>query len=210
MTTTGVVVRLTRELVNTGRVTVVVDADGVGAGVFDRLREQFGGGGGAIVFPDGRGSLVGGGSGAEVVGFRASERAWRPDRFINRRAEMWWTLREAFRDGLIDIDAADEDLAAQLVAMRFTEDSKGRIQIESKADMKKRGLRSPDDADAVAMSLVGGHWRPAAVDRERDLLDRAEGMRVARLEARRGAVPARCLPPVDEILGLDELMSRPM
>lgn len=135
MRTTGVVARLLGEWRSTGHdVRAVVDADGVGAGVFDRLVEQ----------------------GFRVVGFRAAQRAHRPDRFANRRAEAWWALREALREGLLDLDPADEELSRQLLEVRFFEDSSGRIRIESKDEMKRRGLRSPDEADALVMSLVAG------------------------------------------------------
>jgi hypothetical protein len=136
MRTTGAIVSLLRDA--QGPWPAVVDSIGIGAGVFDRLREQR----------------------ANAIGFVASERAYRADRFVNRRAEVFWDLREAMREGLIDLDPADDELAAQLGAIRFHEDSRGRIQIERKADMKARGVSSPDRADALAMSLVGGRWRP--------------------------------------------------
>jgi hypothetical protein len=145
MRTTGAIVALVRD---GGRSwPAVVDSIGIGAGVFDRLREQ----------------------GVTTVGFVASERARRPDRFKNRRAELGWDLREALREGLLDLDPADDELATQLLALRFFEDSSGRIQLESKASMKSRGVGSPDRADALAMSLVGGRWRPERVlsDEER-------------------------------------------
>lgn len=136
MRTTGAIVNLLRD--GYALWTAIVDANGIGAGVYDRLREQ----------------------GARVIGFMGSERAHRPDRFLNRRAEVFWDLREAMREGLLDLDPADEELATQLVAIRFHETSRGLIAIERKADMKKRGVSSPDRADSLAMSLVGGHWRP--------------------------------------------------
>lgn len=136
MRTTGVIVSLLRD--GFAAWPAIVDAVGIGAGVYDRLREQ----------------------NANVVGFVASERAHRPDRFLNRRAELFWDLREAMREGLLDLDPADEELASQLVAIRFHETSRGLIAIERKQDMKARGVSSPDRADALAMSLVGGRWRP--------------------------------------------------
>jgi hypothetical protein len=44
-------------------------------------------------------------------------------------------------------------LAAQLGSIKWTLDSRGRIKIESKDDMRKRGLPSPDRADVAAMVL---------------------------------------------------------
>ena len=83
------------------------------------------------------------------VGAPAQDR----ESFVNLRAEGYWSLRERFREGNIDIDSKDEDLAAQLVDLRYKRSS-GRIQIESKQEMKKRGKRSPDDADAVMLAFI--------------------------------------------------------
>ena len=122
-----------------GKVPAVIDVIGVGAGVFDRLSEQ----------------------GLNVVSFNASEKADNPKKFVNRRAEQYWTLRELFQDGAVDLDPEDEELAAQLGSIKWKIDSAGRIQIESKEDMKKRGLPSPDRADAVMMAYFnGGDWGP--------------------------------------------------
>jgi hypothetical protein len=65
-------------------------------------------------------------------------------------------LREMFEAGEIDIDPDDDQLAAQLGSIRWTVDSRGRIKIESNDDMRKRGLPSPDRADALCMTLVEG------------------------------------------------------
>jgi hypothetical protein len=145
MRTTGAIMNLLRDAFPAW--PAIVDSIGIGAGVYDRLREQ----------------------GANAIGFVASERARRPDRFVNRRAEVFWGLREAMREGLIDLDPADEELASQLQAIRFHEDSRGRIAIERKADMKRRGVSSPDRADALAMTFASEAWRPSAVlsDEER-------------------------------------------
>ena len=54
----------------------------------------------------------------------------------------------------IDIPS-EKHLVAQLSGRRFkvVSKGKGRIQIESKEDMKKRGLKSPDHADALALAI---------------------------------------------------------
>ena len=66
------------------------------------------------------------------------------ERFVNARAEDYWSLRELFEAEEIDIDELDDVLAAQLGSIKWTIDSRGRIKIESKDDMRKRGLPSPD------------------------------------------------------------------
>lgn len=120
-----------------GLVPAVIDIIGIGAGVYDRLNEQ---------------SL-------NVVPFQSSEKAIQVNsdgsaKYANKRAEQFWHLRELFHNGLIDIDEDDEELANQLGSMKWKIDSSGRIVIESKEDMKKRGLPSPDRADALMMVTV--------------------------------------------------------
>lgn len=64
-------------------------------------------------------------------------------------------LRERFEQGEIDIDPDDDKLAAQLGSIKWGIDSRGRIKIEPKDDMRKRGLLSPDRADAMAIAFAG-------------------------------------------------------
>lgn len=132
MRTAGAVSRILKSRQDT---SATIDIVGLGAGVFDRLREQ----------------------GLSVRAFQGSERATQPERFVNRRAESYWRLRELFQRGAIDLDRDDEELASQLLSIRWFLDSRGRTQIESKDDMRRRGLPSPDRADAVAMAVgLGG------------------------------------------------------
>jgi hypothetical protein len=58
-----------------------------------------------------------------------------------------------FENEEIDIDELDDLLAAQLGPIKCTLDSRGRITIESKDGMRKRGMPSPDRADTVAMAF---------------------------------------------------------
>jgi hypothetical protein len=104
---------------------------GVGAGVFDRLIEL----------------------GLPVVAYNGAEAPYDKERFINARAEDYWNLRELFENSEIDIDELDDELAAQLGSLKWTLDSRGRIKIESKDDMRKRGMPSPDRADTVAQAF---------------------------------------------------------
>lgn len=85
--------------------------------------------------------------------------------YVNLRAEGYWGLRERFREGIIDIDFDDEDLVAQLVDIKTKPSSTGRIQIESKEQMKKRGKSSPDEADALMLAFLEPPIeKPIAVD----------------------------------------------
>jgi hypothetical protein len=77
------------------------------------------------------------------------------ERYLNLRAEINWGMRQRFIDGDIDIDPEDDDLQSQAGDLKYQFTSRGQIQIESKADMKKRGRDSPDDWDAMCLSNSG-------------------------------------------------------
>ena len=126
MRTTGEVARALRTY---GAVIAKVDEVGVGGGVVDRLREQR----------------------LPVVGLNGAARPRDRQRFANARAEGFWGLRERFERGDIDIDPDDEPLAEQLSCIQYRLDSAGRIQIESKEEMRARGIASPDRADGVML-----------------------------------------------------------
>jgi hypothetical protein len=109
-----------------------VDGVGVGGGVVDQLIEH----------------------GYDVVDMQAGAAARDSEHYLNARAEWYWALRERFEAGDIDIDIDDDDLAAQLGAIRYKYTSRGQIQIESKDDLRKRRLPSPDRADALMLTAV--------------------------------------------------------
>lgn len=112
------------------QVPTVVDIIGVGAGVYDRLREQR----------------------YNVAPYQGSQRAVNPAKFKNRRSESWWNFMEMMTEGLIDLDPKDDILAAQLGSIKWDTDSAGRIYVETKEDMRDRGMPSPDHADAAVLS----------------------------------------------------------
>jgi hypothetical protein len=136
MATAGAFARIIRLKGNA--IPMFVDMIGVGAGVYDRLKEQ----------------------GLWVVGFDAGGQAYDPTRFVNRRAEAYWELRDAFEEHEIDLDPLDDDLASQLQSIKWKTDSRGRILIESKEDMRKRGLSSPDRADGAMMAFSKPPYTP--------------------------------------------------
>ena len=130
------------ELRATAARTAKIDDTGVGGGVTDRLtelrRER-----------DEKGAPV---VAAGVAGIIVGSAALDPKTFLNLRAELAWEVRERFRLGTIDIDPQDEELQAQLGSIRYEITSKGQIKIESKDDMKARGLPSPDRADCLMLA----------------------------------------------------------
>ncbi len=93
---------------------------------------------------------------AEIVGVNVSERAIDGNKFMNKRAEMWWngrTLLQPRPDGSQDAKLlVDRKVMAQLATPTFGSDGSGRIQIEKKSAMKRRGMSSPDRAEAVLLA----------------------------------------------------------
>jgi hypothetical protein len=79
--------------------------------------------------------------------------------FVNLRAAMYWRLRDALQpDGGDDIALPlDRELLADLTSVRFLPLRAHGIQLEGKDDTKKRLGRSPDSADAVALTFAAGY-----------------------------------------------------
>ncbi|MGW8182169.1 MAG: hypothetical protein ACWGQW_25860, partial [bacterium] len=78
-------------------------------------------------------------------------------RFYNKRAQMFWQLREAFERKEISLKALDDsdysELSNQLGAITYSTET-GRIQIVKKAKIKDEIGHSPDEADALAISYA--------------------------------------------------------
>lgn len=121
-----------------------IDVGGVGAGVYDRLVEM------------GYGDTV------TAINFGSSplepqplDEAGRPKGgYVNRRAEMWGKSKEWLEEPS-GVDIPDEDpLQADACAPGYKYDSLTRVLLESKEDIRKRGLRSPDEWDAVVLTFA--------------------------------------------------------
>lgn len=97
-----------------------------------------------------------------IVAVNVAERARDAGKFSNQRSEMWWNARnllmpqvrtegaEPTQDVKLTLDRRS---VAQLSAPLYKSDSSGRIKIESKIEMKRRGQNSPDRAEAVLLAL---------------------------------------------------------
>ncbi len=78
----------------------------------------------------------------------------RPIGYANKRAEMWGKMRDWLGTGVID---NDPELIADLTGVEYgyvLRDGRDAIQLERKEDMKGRGLASPDNADALALTFA--------------------------------------------------------
>jgi hypothetical protein len=69
---------------------------------------------------------------------------------LTGRAELWQNMKNALEEGRFELPDSDS-LQADLISPGYKYDSAGRLLIESKQDMRKRGAPSPDEADAVAL-----------------------------------------------------------
>lgn len=72
---------------------------------------------------------------------------------INKRVEMWANLRDWLRNGG-SVDPEDKELADDLAAPERLPTDDGKLKLESKEDMRKRGVHSPNCADALALTFA--------------------------------------------------------
>jgi len=112
-------------------ITICVDSIGVGGGVCDRLREL----------------------GLPAIGVNTSESPALRVTYLNLRAELWFKLKAWLEARDVSLPK-DDHLLAELVAVKYKFTSSGKLQIESKDEMRKRGLSSPDRADAVCLTFA--------------------------------------------------------
>lgn len=115
---------------------VFVDGGGVGGGVVDRCRQL-----GLDVIEVQFGAKPSG----DFLGDAEGEK------YSNKRSEMWGLMRQWLKYGAIP---DDKELYDDLVGCEYGFNVKNEIQLEKKEDMKRRGLSSPDIADALAMTFA--------------------------------------------------------
>lgn len=132
-----------RERKDNDATEVKIDIVGMGSGVYDRLNEQ----------------------GEPVVGVDVNKAPHDKEQFNDRSSELWWTLRALLDPngddpiGLPD----DEELMGQLSSRKYSYTSQGKVKIESKDEMKARGLGSPDRGDAVTLVYAKEFNVPASI-----------------------------------------------
>jgi hypothetical protein len=107
---------------------VFIDA-GNGAGVIDRLRQL----------------------GHAVIEVNFGGKAIDP-RFINKRTEMWWRMKEWIEQG--GVIPNSPELKQDLASPTYHYNSANKLCLESKDDIKARIMRSPDQADALALTFA--------------------------------------------------------
>jgi len=123
-----------------GARVIRVDEIGVGGGVVDQAKQE----------------------GLPVIGVNVQVSSTKPEKFANLRSELWWKLREDLNPENPNALALppDDTLASQLSSIKYRiVDSGGKIRVESKEEMRKRGLKSPDRGDALMLAnaqTIGG------------------------------------------------------
>ena len=145
MQVNGIIVQLVEQLrvKYIGKpIHIKIDCDGLGVGVYDRLKEiknnrewsnvkiyecHFGGLGGKN---------------------KESE----PIEYANSTGKMWGLLRDKLKNSDIELFYNDKQIS-QITNRKYRINSDGKIELERKEEMKKRGLTSPDYGDALALSL---------------------------------------------------------
>ena len=110
---------------------ILVDSIGVGGGVVDRLREL----------------------GVPVRGINVGEAPAMGKTYMNLRSELWFKTKGWLEDRSCKIPR-DDQLVAELTGIRYAFTSSGKMKAESKDAMRKRGLKSPDLADALCLTMA--------------------------------------------------------
>ncbi len=105
---------------------VFIDAVGIGKGVYDRVREI----------------------GLEAIPVLAGEPSSEPD-FINKRAQMYWRMKEWMGDG----ELIGKEYWYELLDIRYKVQSDKKVKMKSKPEMLSEGVQSPDIADALSLTF---------------------------------------------------------
>lgn len=113
---------------------VAIDIGGLGAGVYDRLVEL--------------------GHEDILVSVNFGGSALDPTRYKNKRSEMWCLMNEWLNSDLPVMIPDSDSLHSDLCTPFFSFDSNGRYVLESKENIKKRGMLSPDEGDALGLTFA--------------------------------------------------------
>ncbi|PFC85159.1 terminase B [Bacillus anthracis] len=150
MQTAGNVLKIAKEFMkkyeHIKRANIKVDDSGVGGGVTDRLRE--------VIRSEGLPFKV-----YAVVN---NGKPLDDEHYDNAGTEGWAIIKDLLEDNMkaflqgkepiVEIPN-DEKVISQFSSRKYRMTSRGKIALERKEDMKKRGLQSPDRADAVVLSF---------------------------------------------------------
>lgn len=125
---------LTSKIKDLNPARVFLDLGNMGAGVYDILVDR--------------------GYSDTVRGVNFGSKALSEERYVNRRAEMWGEANEWLKQELPVQIPNDDELLDDLCSVNKSYDSRGRLILEKKEDVKKRIGRSPDKADAFVLTFA--------------------------------------------------------
>lgn len=130
LNTQGIVTAIINCINNYSPDVVFLDMGYIGSAVYDLLKDY----------------------GYDVKGVDFGSKSSEPDKYFNKRAEMWCNMGE----WLIHADLIDDiDLKTDLISPNFYyKGDNGQLILEKKEEMRKRGLSSPDSADALALTFA--------------------------------------------------------
>jgi len=118
--------RIVAKTVKDKEVQIIVDALGLGNGLFSMLEEQ-----GYNVFP-----------------FKGNERSYLPEMYANRKTESFFELMDRLEEVALP---KNSNLRIQMEQTVYTTNNKGLLCVESNRTRKKRGLKSPNELDSISM-----------------------------------------------------------
>ena len=141
-----------KEIQETEAACAAIDIIGWGAGTYDVLKDL---------------------APIPILPVNVAESANDPDQFSRLRDELWWRLREEFQAGTISIPN-DDELIGELTSVRynFSRTAKEKTKIESKQEMRDRGLSSPNKADALCLAAYAKRFVGRAVSSRHRRRDR--------------------------------------
>ena len=131
-----------------------IDGGGIGSGVIDRLRQLH-----INVIP-----VDFGGDAIDAIRFR------------NRRSEMWYNMAERVKkQGCIPVDHQLKSERAAPLFEWVISNKKTRFELETKSDMLKRGVQSPDRADSLALTFAAPVMSAQVPEHESSYYPRVHG-----------------------------------
>lgn len=117
------------EIGRTNPDAVMIDGGGVGGGVVDRLKQM----------------------GYKVIEVQSGEKANEPDKYFNKRCEMWGIMRDWLSTGCVSYN---DELLDDLTGPEYDIVREGVIKLEGKKQMISRGLKSPDYGDSLGLTFA--------------------------------------------------------